>query len=303
MYFILRTLLWDLGGWGIDVVYFCSQAPVVISRDHHDVSGTDSPYRETSNITDGSAFTAGEGSEGFQNTSNLTAQGPRKETLVWGTGLNLGWYWVEVLPITCSMVGLIVCYLITLYRLRTDSASNTVKWRLLIYIWFILTTVSVVKAITVTGRGGLRDFEAPTFSRQSVHRWRWGCQPYASAALYPQGHSAAGRIRLIEKSNDIGNGTRDLPACSIVAQPTTLSRDPTVSSSDYTALQDDWRIINWKGRWKKQSCLNSRYCPGIWVEALNKTTNISIKRVGLRAEVRARYLRNTKEYHLFMMTN
>lgn len=31
---------------------------VVISRDHHDVSGTDSPFRETSNITDGSAFTA-----------------------------------------------------------------------------------------------------------------------------------------------------------------------------------------------------------------------------------------------------
>ena len=34
------------------------QAPVVISRDHHDVSGTDSPYRETSNITDGSMFCA-----------------------------------------------------------------------------------------------------------------------------------------------------------------------------------------------------------------------------------------------------
>ena len=33
-------------------------APVVISRDHHDVSGTDSPYRETSNIYDGSNLTA-----------------------------------------------------------------------------------------------------------------------------------------------------------------------------------------------------------------------------------------------------
>ncbi len=32
--------------------------PVVIGRDHHDVSGTDSPYRETSNIRDGSRFTA-----------------------------------------------------------------------------------------------------------------------------------------------------------------------------------------------------------------------------------------------------
>jgi hypothetical protein len=43
----------------------------------------------------------------------------------------------------------------------------------------------------------------------------------------PQGHSAAGRIRSIEKSNDfIRNRTRDLPACGIVPQPTTLSRAP-----------------------------------------------------------------------------
>ncbi len=34
------------------------KAPVVIGRDHHDVSGTDSPFRETSNIYDGSKFTA-----------------------------------------------------------------------------------------------------------------------------------------------------------------------------------------------------------------------------------------------------
>ena len=33
-------------------------APVVLGRDHHDVSGTDSPYRETSNIYDGSNRTA-----------------------------------------------------------------------------------------------------------------------------------------------------------------------------------------------------------------------------------------------------
>lgn len=33
-------------------------APIVLGRDHHDVSGTDSPYRETSNIHDGSRFTA-----------------------------------------------------------------------------------------------------------------------------------------------------------------------------------------------------------------------------------------------------
>jgi len=34
------------------------KGPVVLGRDHHDVSGTDSPFRETSNIYDGSAFTA-----------------------------------------------------------------------------------------------------------------------------------------------------------------------------------------------------------------------------------------------------
>ncbi len=34
------------------------QGPVVLGRDHHDVSGTDSPFRETSNIYDGSSYTA-----------------------------------------------------------------------------------------------------------------------------------------------------------------------------------------------------------------------------------------------------
>ena len=34
------------------------QGPVVVSRDHHDVSGTDSPHRETSNVYDGSSLCA-----------------------------------------------------------------------------------------------------------------------------------------------------------------------------------------------------------------------------------------------------
>jgi hypothetical protein len=33
---------------------------------------------------------------------------------------------------------------------------------------------------------GLSDVEAPTISGQSAHRRRWGCQPYAPAALHPQ---------------------------------------------------------------------------------------------------------------------
>jgi hypothetical protein len=43
-----------------------------------------------------------------------------------------------------------------------------------------------VKSIPVTGRGSLCDVQAPTFSRQSVHRWRWSRQPYTPAALYRQ---------------------------------------------------------------------------------------------------------------------
>jgi hypothetical protein len=43
----------------------------------------------------------------------------------------------------------------------------------------------------------------------------------------PKDHSAAGRIRSIEKSSDlIGSRTRGLPACGIVPQPTTLPRAP-----------------------------------------------------------------------------
>lgn len=34
------------------------KGPVILSRDHHDVSGTDSPYRETASVRDGSMFCA-----------------------------------------------------------------------------------------------------------------------------------------------------------------------------------------------------------------------------------------------------
>jgi hypothetical protein len=84
----------------------------------------------------------------------------------------------------------------------------------------------------------LWDVEAPTFSRQSAHRWRWGCQPYAPAAVYPQedtlysflfeAESTVGSYCIWQgwvnwKSNElIGNRTRDLPACSIVPRSSTL---------------------------------------------------------------------------------
>ena len=69
------------------------RSPVVLGRDHHDVSGTDSPYRETSNIYDGSAFTAD------MAIQNVIGDGFRGATWIsihngggvgWGEGINGG---------------------------------------------------------------------------------------------------------------------------------------------------------------------------------------------------------------------
>jgi hypothetical protein len=54
-----------------------------------------------------------------------------------------------------------------------------------------------------------------------------------------QGINSAGRIRSIENSNDlIGNRTRDPPAYSIVSQPTTLQRAPTVYTFKFRSKED-----------------------------------------------------------------
>jgi hypothetical protein len=53
----------------------------------------------------------------------------------------------------------------------------------------IVSTDAAAKAIPVTGRGGhrvVRRRGSHILSRQSAHRWRWGCQPHAPATLYPQ---------------------------------------------------------------------------------------------------------------------
>jgi hypothetical protein len=95
-------------------------------------------------------------------------------------------------------------------------------------------------AIPVTRRGspyGCETSRLPRFPDNRV-TVAMSYQPYAPAVLYseeswytflleaesPQGHRAAGRIRWIEKSNDlIRNRTRGLPTCSIVP-PNIISR-------------------------------------------------------------------------------
>jgi hypothetical protein len=78
-----------------------------------------------------------------------------------------------------------------------------------------------------------------------------------------QDHSAAGRNRWIDKSNYlIGNETRDLPASSIVPQPTTLPRVPS----------DAYRILVGKSEGKRQQSWPRRR----WVE----NVKIGLREIG-----------------------
>jgi hypothetical protein len=95
--------------------------------------------------------------------------------------------------------------------------------------------MTLSKAIPLTGHGGPWGCDTSRWGEVRLSALRAGrplpprkipgthfCQTLSP----PQGHSAAWRIRSIDKSNYIGNGTRDLPACSIVPQPTTLPKPP-----------------------------------------------------------------------------
>jgi hypothetical protein len=100
----------------------------------------------------------------------------------------------------------------------------------------------LLESISVTGGGGPYDCETPRLPHFLDNRLTDGGEvvslirrsPFTPRKIpgtrfcwrlsRPQGHSAAGRIRSIEKSNDpIGIRTRDLPACRITPQPITLS--------------------------------------------------------------------------------
>jgi hypothetical protein len=73
----------------------------------------------------------------------------------------------------------------------------------------------------------------------------------------------AGRISSIEKSNDlIGNRTRDLPACSVVPQPTTLQRAPPSGALLLTNLLCSWDVtpyslLNRSKHFRETCSLNS----------------------------------------------
>mgnify|MGYP005844931115 CR=1 FL=1 len=73
------------------------KAPVVLGRDHHDVSGTDSPYRETSNIYDGSQYTADMAVHTFVGNAIRGATWVSLHNgggVGWGEAINGGFGWV-----------------------------------------------------------------------------------------------------------------------------------------------------------------------------------------------------------------
>jgi hypothetical protein len=99
------------------------------------------------------------------------------------------------------------------------------------------------------------DIEAPTFSRKSAHRWRWGCQPYAPAGCsLPPGrflvlisvsswlhYKAIARLQVIAQlKNPMTSTEIDLPACSThtVPQPNTLQCAPWCGRLKYSTLHE-----------------------------------------------------------------
>jgi hypothetical protein len=89
----------------------------------------------------------------------------------------------------------------------------------------IIKLKSESKAIHITG-SGLWDFEYPTLSRQSAHRWRWGYQFYAQPVFYPPGRFLILiSVRSWVNSSDfIGNRTRNFLACSTAPKLTAIPR-------------------------------------------------------------------------------
>jgi hypothetical protein len=106
--------------------------------------------------------------------------------------------------------------------------------RQLLKIWWEETTwrphKGEGKAIPVTGRKGSLGCETLRFPRFLDNQRTDGGKVVSltrQLPLTPQEHSVAGRIKSIEKPSDlIMNQTHDLPACSLVPQPTILPCPP-----------------------------------------------------------------------------
>jgi hypothetical protein len=72
--------------------------------------------------------------------------------------------------------------------IETTNVWKQHKWNSLVHFWGLRSWTYIRQRYSypfnVPWRPiGLWDVKDPTFSRQSAHRWRWGCQPYAPATL------------------------------------------------------------------------------------------------------------------------
>jgi hypothetical protein len=120
----------------------------------------------------------------------------------------------------------------------------------------VLIKVKKAKLSLFTGREGPQDYETSRLKRFLDNRLTDGGEvispthrpPFSpqedswysfllDAASIP-GPYAAGRVRSIEKSNDIRIRTHDLPACSMMPQPTTLPRAVVITRLNKTTITE-----------------------------------------------------------------
>jgi hypothetical protein len=113
---------------------------------------------------------------------------------------------------------------------------------------------------------GMWDVEAPTFSRQSTHRWRWGCQPYAPAALLPPGRF----LLHISVRDWVEPWTIvRLEGLGQLKPPMTSSGIESATLWLVTQCLNQLRYAtNWKERGRKLAWLTSMYYPGIRLAGL-----------------------------------
>jgi hypothetical protein len=192
-------------------------------------------------------------------------------------------------------------------RLNVDHFPNQLAWTCWHLYVSVRQKINNQKAIPVTGRGGPNGSETLRFPHFLDDRLTDGGEfvsltrrPSFTPTKIPgthfyqrlsrtQGHSAAGRITSIEKSNDlIGNRTRDLPSCIIVAQsitlPSMVQKWSTHTGDIPWNLHNLWRIwfilllvgetngnINLGNHGK--GILFTLYPTGFWIHGMKKNCN------------------------------